>query len=89
MEAQVQLDELATASISSLEKRSAFIRLRVILAPTTSWWWKVTVPSSTNRRVRGLPTSCISAAKRETKSGSPPRRSSRSIACSSTVSVCS
>ena len=56
---------MATASISSLENRSAFIRLRVSLAPTTSWWWKVTVPSSTNRRVRGLPTSCISAAKRD------------------------
>ena len=27
---------------SSLENRSACIRLRVILAPTTSWWWKVT-----------------------------------------------
>jgi hypothetical protein len=30
-------------------------------------------PSSPNRRVRGLPTSCISAANRETKSGPPPR----------------
>ena len=58
---------------SSLEKRSAFIRLRVSLAPTTSWWWKVTVPSASKRRVRGLPTSCISAANRETKSGPPPQ----------------
>ena len=31
---------------ASLENRSACIRLRVSLAPTTSWWWKVTVPSS-------------------------------------------
>ena len=31
--------------MSALEKRSACIRLRVILAPTTSWWWKVTTPS--------------------------------------------
>jgi hypothetical protein len=80
---------LDTASISSLEKRSACIRLRVILAPTTSWWWKVTEPSSRNLRVFGLPTSCISAANRDTKSGAPPSRGSRSIDCSRTVSVCS
>ena len=72
VEPQVQLDQPRTASTSSLENRSAFIRLRVSLAPTTSWWWKVTVPSSRKRRVLGLPTSCINAAKREMKSGAEP-----------------
>ena len=61
-----------TSSMTSLLKRSACIRLRVSFAPTTSWWWKLTPPPSSKRRVFGLPTSCISAAKRSTKSG--PRR---------------
>ena len=40
--------------MTSLLYRRARSRLRASLAPTTSWWWNVTVPPSTNRRVRGL-----------------------------------
>ena len=70
----------------SLEYLSAAIRFLVIFAPTTSWWWKETRPSCSKRRVRGLPMSCSSAASRSTRSGPS---SSRSIACSSTISECS
>ena len=41
---------------------------RVMRAPTTSWWWKVTPPSAM-ARVRGLPTSWKSAASRSRRSG--------------------
>ena len=34
-----------------------------------SWWRKLTAPPGSKRRVAGLPTSCISAANRSTKSG--------------------
>src|SRR5664280_3650263 len=44
------------------------MRLRVMRAPTTSWWWKVT-PPSTKARVLGLPTSWKSAARRSRRSG--------------------
>ena len=48
---------------------SASIRCLVSRAPTTSWWWKLTRPSGPTALVAGLPTSCISAAKRSAKSG--------------------
>ena len=44
------------------------MRWRVIRAPTTSWWWKVT-PPSTKARVLGLPTSWNRAASRSSRSG--------------------
>ena len=68
------------------------MRLRVIFAPTISWWWKDTEPFGSKRRVAGLPTSCMRAAKRRTKSGAgtgPSGPVSRSMACSTTVRVCS
>ena len=58
-----------TASISALEKRSACIRLRVIFAPTTSWWWKVTVPSSRNLRVARLADVVHQRREPDTRSG--------------------
>ena len=68
---------------ASLGNRSACSRLRVILAPTTSWWWKLDAAARLERaRVRGLPMSCSSAASRSTRSGPgigpsgrPPARS--------------
>ncbi len=43
------------------------MRVLVIRAPTTSWWWKLT-PPSVMARVRGLPTSWNSAARRSSRS---------------------
>ncbi len=43
------------------------MRVRVMRAPTTSWWWKLT-PPSVMARVRGLPTSWKSAASRSMRS---------------------
>ena len=43
-------------------------RFAAIRAPTTSWWWNVT-PCGPKPRVRGLPTSCSSAASRSFKRG--------------------
>ena len=70
----------------SLSKRSAFIRRRVMRAPTTSWWWKVTLPSSRMRRVSGLAMSWNSAASRSTTSG--PSVVSSAMAFSITASEC-
>ena len=47
---------------------SSCIRLRVIRAPTTSWWWKWTPPGPIDRG-RGLPMSWNRAARRRTLSG--------------------
>ena len=38
-------------------------------APTTSWWWNITVPVGPNDRVFGLPTSWNKAANRSRRSG--------------------
>ena len=61
--------------MSSFEYRSAVIRLRVIRAPTASWWWKVVPLPSWYPRVRGLPTSWNNAASRATGSRTARRRS--------------
>ena len=80
-----------TVRIVSLSKRSARIRFAVSLAPTTSWWRKLTAPSAPKRRVAGLPTSCTRAEKRRAKSGAgtgPSGPDSSSAACSRTVREC-
>src|SRR4051812_19057007 len=72
--------------MTSLGYFRAFIRCLVSRAPTTSWWWKLTRPSRPTALVAGLPTSCISAAIRRTKSG-PSSPSSRT-AFETTINVC-
>ncbi len=93
VEAQVQLDQPGHLLDGlPVEAQRLHPLAAASLAPTTSWWWKLTPPPGSNRRVRGLPMSCSSAARRSTRSGpgtGPSGPSSRAIACSSTVSVCS
>ena len=69
-EPQVQADELGRPpSRCRLSNRSSRSRFVASFAPSTSWWWKVTVPSGSIFRVAGLPMSWSSTARRRTRIG--------------------
>ena len=75
------------ASMSSFEYRSSVSRLRVMRAPTASWWWNVVPLPGWKPRVRGLPMSWNSAARRVRRKSNGRTAVGRPVGCSSRTAV--